>query len=147
MTEQTTITISEFAKKHELRVEFREVRRNPNMEGMDKNARHYDVTLYRGPGTAYSMNLYYSKGSALPRGVKVEEVLDCLASDAAGYDNARDFEDWASEYGYDPDSRKAEGIYDLIGRQCRDLQYVLKGQKGTHGNSAYAELLYEVERL
>lgn len=42
------------------------------------------------------------------------DVLGCLILDATGYENARDFEDWCSEYGYDTDSRKAERIYKAV---------------------------------
>ena len=41
-------------------------------------------------------------------------VLHCLVSDADAY-NMR-FEDWAGDYGYDPDSRRAEKVY----RACVD---------------------------
>lgn len=38
------------------------------------------------------------------------DVLACIATDAAVLD-ARGFEEWAAEFGYDVDSRKAESIY------------------------------------
>jgi hypothetical protein len=67
-------------------------------------------------------------------------VLDCLAADAAGHDNADSFEDWAAEYGYETDSRKAERTYNLTGTQAGKLRRFL-------GNVLYEELLYQVERL
>ncbi len=39
----------------------------------------------------------------------VAGVLDCLLSDSDALD--RDFEEWASDLGYDPDSRTAERTY------------------------------------
>lgn len=59
---------------------------------------------------------------ALAQGVKpsLEDVLHSLLSDGEAFFNAQSFEDWASEYGYETDSRKAEAIYrecDNIGRK------------------------------
>ena len=80
---------------------------NPNMN--DASMDHWRCRL-RNDGK--SMTVYFSKGSghngAAPT---LEEVLETLASDASGVDNARDFEDWCSEYGYDTDSRTAERTY------------------------------------
>lgn len=63
---------------------------------------------------------------------ELRDVLYCLVSDASALD-ARSFEDWASEYGYDADSRKAEQTY----RDClqigRDLEALI-------GRAALAEL-------
>ena len=42
-----------------------------------------------------------------------------MLRDGEAFFNAQSFEDWASEYGYDSDSRKAEAVYracDNIGR-------------------------------
>lgn len=64
----------------------------------------------------------------------LEAVLRCLAMDALGYDNARNFDEWASEYGYDTDSRKAEKTYRVIGEQAKELRVVL-------GSTNYDELL------
>lgn len=61
-------------------------------------------------------------------------VLECLASDASGYDSALDFDDWASNYGFDTDSRKAEQSYRVTGDQSKRLRHLL-------GDAAYAELL------
>ena len=71
---------------------------------------------------------------------KAADILDCLASDAASYDNARSFEDWASEFGYDEDSRKAERIFKACGKQAIKLKRFL-------GEPAYERLLWDTERL
>lgn len=76
----------------------------------------------------------------IPTPPTLADVLDCLALDAAGFDDARDFEDWAAEFGYDTDSRKAEAVYRLCGEQAKELRHVL-------GATAYSELLYDTERL
>lgn len=51
----------------------------------------------------------------------VESVLYCLAADAQTVHNARSFEEWANDLGYDADSRKAEKIYNA----CRDEAFEL----------------------
>ena len=51
-------------------------------------------------------------------------MLDCLLSDAFGADE--DFENWAREYGYETDSRKAERIYQKVQRQTERLKRLLR---------------------
>ena len=67
---------------------------------------------------------------------KLETVLECLASDAAGFENADGFEDWAAEYGYDTDSRKAFKTYKQVEKQTEKLRAFLGNQ--------YETLLWEV---
>lgn len=64
----------------------------------------------------------------------LEDVLSCLLMDASGYDNSRNFEDWASEYGYDTDSRTAERTYQTVAEQSKALRHLL-------GNDRYNEYL------
>lgn len=64
----------------------------------------------------------------------VETVLYCIATDAQSVQNVRGFEDWASEMGYDTDSRKAESIY----RACCDEALALQRWLGLE---AYAQLI------
>jgi len=70
---------------------------------------------------------------------ELADVLDCLASDASGFDNSRSFEEWAGEYGYDTDSRKAEKTYLTVKNQALELKSFL-------GREAYETLLWNVER-
>jgi hypothetical protein len=53
------------------------------------------------------------------------EVLSCLLSDASSADDARSFEDFAGELGYDVNSRKAERIYKACQRTSRKLHAFL----------------------
>ena len=55
-------------------------------------------------------------------------------------ENARDFTDWAQEYGYDPDSRRAERTFNTVKRQSKGLRRLV-------GHAAFNELLWETERL
>ena len=56
------------------------------------------------------------------------DVLSSLALDASILD-AGSFEDWASEFGYDPDSRKAEATY----RACLEIALKLRQGLGDEG--------------
>jgi hypothetical protein len=51
----------------------------------------------------------------------VVDVLSSFTADAAGIENAGGFEEWADEYGYDTDSRKAEDTYNATRRQTDQL--------------------------
>ena len=116
------------------------VDRNPHMEDSDRMD-NYKVKL-RGKllGNA-TMRLYYSKGVGL-NGIEptADEVLDCLASDASGIENAGSFEDWCGECGCDTDSRKAEKIFKECEKQAERLRRFL-------GPDYYATLLWNIERL
>jgi hypothetical protein len=59
-------------------------------------ARHWRITITR---DGRQMRVYFSQGSAHTAPPTLDDVLDCLASDAAGIENARGFDDWCSEYG------------------------------------------------
>jgi hypothetical protein len=83
----------------------------------------YSVRLSRGDE---SLNTPWRQGLGITELPNAGDVLASLIMDAAGFTNARDFEDWASEYGYDTDSRKAlasweqidalsDGLRDLLG--------------------------------
>lgn len=75
-----------------------------------------------------------------PEPPTVAEVLDCLASDASSVDGAGSFEDWASDLGFDSDSRKAEDTYRATAKQANELRRLL-------GPVDYRVLLENVELL
>jgi hypothetical protein len=87
-----------------------------------RDSNWYTVTLKRKRRT---LTVPYGMGPALMREPSARDVVGSLVSDAAGYENARSFEEWADEYGYDHDSRKAEQTYNLIGRQAAELRRFL----------------------
>lgn len=68
----------------------------------------------------YSPNRVTYAGTPLPP-PSITDVLHCLVSDAGALDHGS-FEDWASNLGYDADSRKAEKIY----RACLDTGLALR---------------------
>lgn len=85
-----------------------------------------------------AMTITYSHGPGVAS-FEIDDVLDCLGSDSSGVLNARDFEDWASEYGYDTDSRRAERTYMAIRKQMLDLERLV-------GRAGVDELAFSVER-
>lgn len=133
-------SIHEFIAAHGLTAEIKAAHANPHMDDMAPDSKHYSVKISQvGFGPVRSMVVPYSMGPAHKRGPTLAGVLDCLASDASTLENARDFEDWCSDFGYDTDSRKAEATWRAIMEQSTQLRKLL-------GYAAYSELLNEVER-
>jgi len=102
--------------------------------------RHFRCSIHKQGTPNRGFGLYFSQGSAHTAPPTLADVLDCLASDACTYDQAKSFEDWAEELGYEPDSRKEERIYRAVKRQAEQLKRLL-------GAEAYDTLLYHTERL
>ena len=135
-----TITLDQFITEQQLVMSVRPVKRNPHMQG-EQMPRNFECTIeFEGRGYHEPLTVYFSQGSAHKKPPTLAEVLDCLASDASGVDNAQSFEDWASEYGYDTDSRKAEKTYNICVQQAQELKALL-------GQDAYNQLLNGTERL
>lgn len=136
-------TIQAFIRKNHIRLTDNDIQfvdRNPYMADDNWQAHHYKITLRATiNGKRKQYTTYFSQGYGIDHDPRPEDVLDCLASDASGVDNARNFEDWASEYGYDTDSRKAEIVYRNCERESWKLVKFL-------GRDAYRDLL-EAERL
>lgn len=143
MDPEHTCTMAQFIREHRITMSAEWVDRNPNMADDEwaRSASHYRCTL-RGTfeGKRRAMQTYYSMGAAHTEEPKAEEVLDCLASDASGVENSGTFEQWAGEYGYDPDSRKAEQTYRACDRAAKRLARFLD-------TPHYDQLLWRVERL
>jgi hypothetical protein len=138
MTQQD-ITLDQFIDEHQLEMSVRAVKRNPNMQ--EHMPRNFECCITQvGRGNSTEMVVYFSQGGAHRKPPTLAEVLDCLASGIAGVDNANDFEDWANEFGYNTDSRKAEHTYDVCRQQAQELKDLL-------GGKAYAQLIYKTERL
>jgi hypothetical protein len=56
---------------------------------------------------------------------KAADVMGDLLLDAESYDDADGFEDWARDFGYDTDSRRAERMYLACGETSRRLRNYL----------------------
>lgn len=132
--------LSSFIEEHGITMTAKPVSNNPNMDS-DQKMNHYKVILKTGElGVNYAeLRTYFSMGLGLTGAPKVSDVLDSLASDAAGVENARNFEEWCGEYGYESDSRKAEKIYKTCQAQAAQLKQFL-------GDKAYDNLLWHTER-
>lgn len=132
-------TIKQFLRQYPITMRVDWADSNPNMTADDKwmrEARHFRCIMrYH----RKQMTVPFSQGCLIEREPTVADVLDCLASDASGIDNARSFDDWASDLGYDPDSRKAEKTFTIIQSQSAKLKAFL-------GDDGYEALLYQTER-
>lgn len=136
-TTNAQIQIQNFIASNQLTIKVTSTFQNPNLLDDKWKANHYLCVIAKG---AKFMSTYYSMGLGLQGEPELSDVLDSLAMDAQGYENAGDFEDWANEYGYDTDSRKAEKTYNTIGEQSKRLRKLL-------GRTEYTVLLEKVERL
>lgn len=132
-------TMREFVRANAITMAVDCADSNPNND--DFNGDHWRCTIRRKDnGRRRSMTVYFSQGYGHNgKEPRVCDVLDCLASDASGIENARDFADWAGEYGYDEDSRKAERTYRTTERQSLRLRRFL-------GDALYNALLWDTER-
>lgn len=131
-------TMDQFIADNELRMVARPAKSNPNMEDGEKMD-HWVCNIFVKNGDMWPVPFSQGKGHK-GQWPSLADVLDCIASDSAGYENAGSFEDWASEYGYDTDSRKAERIYNTINDQINVTIAFL-------GQDAYETLLWNTERL
>jgi hypothetical protein len=86
----------------------------------DFGANWYSVTLKRGRRT---LTVPFGMGEALTGDPTAEDVLGCLLSDASSADQP--FENWADDYGYDTDSRKAKQTYRQVQAQTAKLRRFL----------------------
>lgn len=116
-------TLKAFANRIALRAESAWADANPHMDG-GQDMTHWKVTLRaRIDGKARRMTVPFSMGMAHHGEPDPIDVLDCLVSDASGA--YQDFETWASDLGFDPDSRKAERTYRTVVRQTKRLRAFL----------------------
>jgi|SRR3990167_3469096 len=127
----------QFCNSNKISIDSEMVDENPNMVRDNWQAYHYKARLAFGKR---QLTTFFSMGLAYTNEPSAGDVLDCLASDAAGIENTRNLEEWCGEYGYDADSRKAEKTYKLCQKQAKDLKRFL-------GEEAYKTLLWETERL
>jgi len=135
-----TEQLADFVKRNRIHFSAELTDTNPNMASDDqwmRAANHWKVT-FRCEGR--QLTTYFSQGSGISRDPSAEDVLDCLGSDASGIENVNSFEQWACEYGYDTDSRKAEKTFKACERAAAKLEQFL-------GADEYQHLLWHTERL
>ena len=117
-----TLTMQQFVQQHGITIAVRLIDENPHMTDMPAGSTHWKCTL-RHQGRQLTAS--FSQGPAISQEPTADDVLGCLASDAAGFDSADGFEDWASGYGYDTYSRKAERTYNLVKTSAGKLRRFL----------------------
>jgi hypothetical protein len=151
------MTFQEFASKHGLELRSERITTRPESapDQWSKDAYHFTCTLARGERT-FQTNYSMGSGHATKKRVyvghgmgpdgeswiikpvvptpKIPDLLQSLALDASSVEDNATHESWCREFGYDPDSRKAESIY----RRCVDDSRLLRAFLG---NAAYTELL------
>ena len=125
--------LHDFVRQQQVRMTTVWVDYNPYME--DSRGRYNWKCYLRTPKGR--MQVYFTQG--WPTEPEVDHVLDCLAMDVAGVENAS-FDEWCKDYGYSADSRRAERTYKVILRQRDALQRLFDSE-------AYETLLYHTERL
>lgn len=128
---------AEFVKTNKITTTAKRVKSNPNFQDQETPMNHFVVVLQ---WNGDLMRVPFSQGLGLSGVPTAEDVLDCLASDAASVENAKSFEDWANDFGYDTDSRQAEKTYNICKTQACELETFL-------GKELYAQLLWSVKRL
>lgn len=100
-----------------------------------RQATHWKITLKRGRKRFVT---YFSQGSAYTEDPVIKDLLHSLSMDARGVEDHRTFEDWAREYDYDIDSRKAEKTYNLIRTIANSLKKFL-------GDELYQEFMWKMD--
>lgn len=99
------------------------VSKNPHMDDPKWRADHWSCTLSR---KGHHMRVFYSKGVGHHgKEPTTGEIIESLAMDASGYESARGFEDWAGDYGYDIDSRRAMRTYKAVQSEAKRLRRFL----------------------
>ena len=85
-----------------------------------------------------SLTVPFYTGPAITREPSAADVLECLLDDSSSFENASSFEEWAEEFGYDTDSRKAERTYKAVEAQAKKLRRFL--------GDDYEDWLWHTER-
>ena len=132
-------TLQQIIEGLNIKYEARQVARRP--DGVTWGATFYRIRIRCG---SHRMTTYWSQGGALTEAPSLADVLDCLASDAASLENAKDFAEFATESGYNNGTeaglREAQRVYKAVCRTSAQLKRVL-------GESVYNALLWDCERL
>jgi len=131
-------TMKQFVNKNRIKARAEWADSDPHMADL-QNMNHFKVTL-RAAGR--QMTLYFSQGYGISGEPTAADVLNCLASDSSSIENnlLTGFEGWASDLGYDPDSRKAEKVFKTCEKQAERLKKFL-------GEELYKNLLWKTEGL
>ena len=113
------MNMQEFIEEQGVTMTAERTSENPN-RGDSLNMDQWRCVLKRGHRR---MTLTFSMGQGFNgEPPTVSDVLLCVQSDTASIEDTKGFEDWCDNYGYDPDSRRAERIYKACERQAKALK-------------------------
>jgi hypothetical protein len=96
----------------------------PNYE-RDADGWQHQAYVVRLSYEGRSLETPWRAGLGITEDPTAADVLGSLLMDASSYENARGFEDWAGDYGYDTDSRNAEETYNAVGEATEALRQLL----------------------
>lgn len=132
-------SLQSFIDKHGLTIWSEKAPDNPDMEG-GEDMDHWLVRLFHTDKGNDWMQIHYSMGKGHEgKAPELPDVLDCLASDSSGYENARTVQEWLAEFGYGADSHRGFLTFRSVEKQAVRLQEWL-------GHDLYEELLWHTER-
>lgn len=124
MAGQDKLPLEIFAEKSGIEFEFEfldEVREQHDRFFV--MVKHYKLTLSLPHANEIfgkrTMELDYHQGEGIKEDPTLVVALNCIALDCNTLEEK--FEDWAIEVGYDPDSRKAEKIYNQCKQERKDF--------------------------
>lgn len=133
------IKLATFIKRHGLTMTVKHLGQETETSGQFRDTKDKWRCIISRPGFKGKFVTPFSCGSGHNgKAPELPDVLDCMASDSATVENARGFEDWAGELGYETDSRAHEKIYKAVQRQRDKLKAFLGDE--------YETLLWHVER-
>ncbi len=143
MTATEPQTIAAFVAKHGITHTTKSaVKTLADMEDKWKSrAGRFTVTLKL--GKKRMAVTYYTGNRTEP---ELTNVLDCLASDSAGWENAGTFEEWADEYGVDTSDDGKLGAYREAQKTFKAVERAAGRLSTFLGEDVYRELLWETGR-
>lgn len=132
------ISLAERIQEVGLTMTHRYVPEDQMDDGWMRGTHQYAVTL-RLPGIpSPSITVPYFQGPAIVSEPQIEDIVGCLVTEAGAYLSASSFEEFATDHGYNPDSRKAEAIFTRMGVAADELRNFL-------GEEILNQFLYETE--
>jgi hypothetical protein len=129
-------TVNKFIKKYGIKMESEQIRSRPDGLMSGRSQRHYNCTLILKDGQ--EMSLYFSQGEGIPHYLKIEDVIDCIASDCSVFEECEDALDLYRDFGY-KDAKEARLVWDAITKQYEEALNFF-------GKDVLDELMYETER-
>lgn len=132
-------TIAQVIRENKIKLESDSVDANPHMHSDGHIMKHYRIVLRATvDGKRRQYTTFFSMGMGLKGDPDAASVLDCLISDAACVESARDVRDFVADLGYESMSVARE-TYKACQREAAALRRMFGEQ--------YDDLLYNTERL